>query len=171
MTKRILLALALLTTMRYTAVPPTPLTAQTTRVGVIEDATSFTLSNGIVTARILKSSGDIRSLQYKGTEILTDRSGHAGGYWSHDVTGGKGIVTRITIDPAGNGGERAEVSIKGISGGVKMGHGPGAATDGDFPTDIDIRYNKVRLVLSTHSKGGLTDLDFGLAERIDTLSE
>jgi len=37
--------------------------------------------------------------------------------------------------------------------------------------DIDIRYNKVRLVLSTHSKGGLTDLDFALAERIDTLSE
>jgi 4a-hydroxytetrahydrobiopterin dehydratase len=37
--------------------------------------------------------------------------------------------------------------------------------------DIDIRYNKVRLILSTHSKGGLTDLDFALAERIDTLSE
>jgi 4a-hydroxytetrahydrobiopterin dehydratase len=37
--------------------------------------------------------------------------------------------------------------------------------------DIDIRYNKVRLVLSTHSKGGLTELDFSLAERIDTLSE
>ena len=37
--------------------------------------------------------------------------------------------------------------------------------------DIDIRYNKVRLVLSTHSKGGLTELDFALAERIDTLSE
>jgi 4a-hydroxytetrahydrobiopterin dehydratase len=37
--------------------------------------------------------------------------------------------------------------------------------------DIDIRYNKVRLVLSTHSKGGLTELDFALAERIDTLAE
>ena len=37
--------------------------------------------------------------------------------------------------------------------------------------DIDIRYNKVRLILSTHNKGGLTDLDFALAERIDTLSE
>ena len=37
--------------------------------------------------------------------------------------------------------------------------------------DIDIRYNKVRLILSTHAKGGLTDLDFALAERIDTLSE
>jgi pterin-4a-carbinolamine dehydratase len=29
----------------------------------------------------------------------------------------------------------------------------------------------VRLVLSTHSKGGVTELDFALAERIDTLSE
>ncbi len=37
--------------------------------------------------------------------------------------------------------------------------------------DIDIRDSKVRLILSTHSKGGLTDLDFGLAERIDTLAE
>ena len=37
--------------------------------------------------------------------------------------------------------------------------------------DIDIHYNKVRLILSTHSKGGITDLDFNLAERIDTLAE
>lgn len=43
--------------------------------------------------------------------------------------------------------------------------------DEEHHPDIDIRYNKVRLVLSTHSKGGLTDLDFALAERIDTLSE
>jgi len=32
------------------------------------------------------------------------------------------------------------VSIKGISVGIKMGHGPGAAPDGDFPADIEIRY-------------------------------
>jgi len=37
--------------------------------------------------------------------------------------------------------------------------------------DIDIRWNKVRLVLSTHSEGGLTDLDFQVAEKIDTLEE
>jgi len=43
--------------------------------------------------------------------------------------------------------------------------------DEEHHPDIDIRYNKVRLLLSTHSKGGLTDLDFALAERIDTLSE
>src|SRR4029077_17163130 len=45
------------------------------------------------------------------------------------------------------------------------------AEEEEHHPDIDIRYNKVKLVLSTHSKGGLTELDFGLAERIDTLSE
>jgi 4a-hydroxytetrahydrobiopterin dehydratase len=35
--------------------------------------------------------------------------------------------------------------------------------------DIDIRFNKVRLVLTTHSKGALTESDFDLAEKIDTL--
>ena len=30
-------------------------------------------------------------------------------------------------------------------------------------------YNRVRLTLSTHSDGGLTDADFALAARIDTL--
>ncbi len=45
------------------------------------------------------------------------------------------------------------------------------AEDEEHHPDIDIRFNKVRLVLSTHSKGGLTELDFALAERIDTLSE
>ena len=43
--------------------------------------------------------------------------------------------------------------------------------DEEHHPDIDIRYNKVRLIVSTHSKGGLTELDFALAERIDTLSE
>ena len=45
------------------------------------------------------------------------------------------------------------------------------ADDEEHHPDIDIRFNKVRLVLSTHSKGGLTELDFCLAERIDTLAE
>jgi len=50
-------------------------------------------------------------------------------------------------------------------------HDRQVAEDEEHHPDIDIRYNKVRLVLTTHSKGGLTELDFGLAERIDTLSE
>jgi len=36
--------------------------------------------------------------------------------------------------------------------------------------DIDIRWNKVRLRLSTHSQGGLTNLDFDLAARIDEVA-
>lgn len=81
------------------------------------------------------------SLEYKGLEVLTDKSGHAGGYWSHDTTGGQKTVSRVTIDPRANGGERGEVSVKGISGGKRMGHGPGAAAGGDFPADIEIRYS------------------------------
>jgi 4a-hydroxytetrahydrobiopterin dehydratase len=41
----------------------------------------------------------------------------------------------------------------------KAGHHP----------DIDIRYNKVRLALVTHDKGGLTEQDMRLATVADTL--
>jgi 4a-hydroxytetrahydrobiopterin dehydratase len=36
--------------------------------------------------------------------------------------------------------------------------------------DIDIRWNKVTLTLSTHSEGGLTRKDFTLAKKIDELA-
>jgi rhamnogalacturonan endolyase len=108
-------------------------------VTVNEDDTSYTMSNGIVTAKVLKKSGDIISLQYKGTETLTDQSGHAGAYWSHDASGGEKTIDAITIDPKTNKGDRAEVSVKGISGGKKMGHPAGGGADGDFPADIEIR--------------------------------
>lgn len=35
--------------------------------------------------------------------------------------------------------------------------------------DIDIRYNKIRLTLTTHDEGGLTMKDFTLATRIDRI--
>lgn len=35
--------------------------------------------------------------------------------------------------------------------------------------DIDIRYNRVRLSLTTHDAGGLTAKDFDLAEQADRL--
>ncbi len=41
----------------------------------------------------------------------------------------------------------------------EMGHHP----------DIEIHYNQVRLRLSTHLAGGVTDLDLDLAARIDAL--
>lgn len=36
--------------------------------------------------------------------------------------------------------------------------------------DIDIRWNKVTLTLTTHSDGGLTKKDFQLARKFDTLT-
>ena len=40
----------------------------------------------------------------------------------------------------------------------------------DHHPDIDIRWNKVTLTLSTHSEGGLTARDLTLADTIDLLS-
>ena len=45
------------------------------------------------------------------------------------------------------------------------------AEEEDHHPDIDIRWNRVRLVLSTHSEGGLTSRDFQVAEKLDTLAE
>lgn len=42
-----------------------------------------------------------------------------------------------------------------------------AADAMDHHPDIEIKYDKVELKLSTHSEGGLTDKDFDLAAQID----
>src|ERR1019366_6240585 len=104
-------------------------------VTVSEDDNSFTLANGMVTARVTKRSGDLTSLKYKNLEMLDARSSRQAAYWSHNAARGQ-QETRITIDPKTNDGERGEVSIKGISGGNPMGSGPG----GSVIADIEIRY-------------------------------
>jgi len=138
------------------------------KVILAEDTQTYTMSNGIVSVQIAKASGDLVSLRYKGLEMLAtsltsegqpdlekDPPGanpnglnkgmtdHQYGFWSHDAMGpkdtGKAIAT-ITINPNANGGERAEVSIKGISNGRFMGTGPGAKQTGQFVSDIEIRY-------------------------------
>lgn len=111
-------------------------------VSVREDETSFFMSNGTLSVQVSKQSGDLVSMKYNGRETLfAPPGGHAYGYWSHDVKKAQSIETKITIDPSSNGGERAEVSVKGISGGRPMGSGPGAPPEGDVPVDIDIRYS------------------------------
>jgi 4a-hydroxytetrahydrobiopterin dehydratase len=52
-------------------------------------------------------------------------------------------------------------SIKFVNAVAKM------ADRYDHHPDIDIRYSRVRLALSTHSEGGLTALDFDLAGEIE----
>ena len=39
----------------------------------------------------------------------------------------------------------------------------------DHHPDIDIRYSRVTLTLSTHDQGGLTGWDFDVAEAVDAL--
>jgi rhamnogalacturonan endolyase len=129
----IVAASGLLFISSHVAAAPAPVTLH-------EDNVSYVLSNGIVTARIAKGSGDLTSLKYNGMETLTDQSGHAGAYWSHDTSGGVKTIDQVTIDPKTNDGDRGEVSVKGISGGKKMGHPAGSGADGDFPADIEIRW-------------------------------
>ena len=43
------------------------------------------------------------------------------------------------------------------------------AEQADHHPDFDIRYNRVRLSLTTHDAGGITSRDFLLAARIDAL--
>lgn len=45
-----------------------------------------------------------------------------------------------------------------------------AAEKANHHPDIDIRWNKVTLALSTHDAGGLTAKDFTLAARFDALA-
>jgi 4a-hydroxytetrahydrobiopterin dehydratase len=45
-----------------------------------------------------------------------------------------------------------------------------AADKMDHHPDIDIRYTKVTLTLSTHDAGGVTENDLSLARTIETLA-
>jgi len=45
-----------------------------------------------------------------------------------------------------------------------------AAEKANHHPDIDIRWNRVKLALSTHDEGGLTAKDFALARVIDRLA-
>ena len=96
-------------------------------VRIVADDRSLTLDNGIITAQIAKVSGSLISLRYQHLEMLDVRD-HESAYWSHQPPQFHQEV-QITIDPQANGGERGEVSIKGISRGA-----------GTMNTDVEIRY-------------------------------
>lgn len=105
-----------------------------TAAGVVitEDASSFTLDNGIIAARVSKRSGGLTGLVYKHFQVLDPDSGPAsGGYWSYDVSRLK-RTSRITSDPDTNDGRLGEVSVKGVFGGGFMFGVPAV--------DIEIRY-------------------------------
>jgi rhamnogalacturonan endolyase len=115
--------------------------AVTAPVTVTDNGNTWTLDNGIVKAVILKRSGNLSSLIYKGIETMGNGDTRASGIWEQDPSAAAsvgGLTDSITIDPAKNGGERAEVSVKGVSGGqVQLGQG---AAGGGTYCDLEIRY-------------------------------
>ncbi len=104
-------------------------------VTIVDNGTSWTLDNGIVKATVTKGSGSMPSLIYKGNEMLAA----SGGTWEHNPLGAPTLVNRVTIDPATNGGARAEISVMGKSGGTFMM--TRSAPGGGTLCDIEIRYS------------------------------
>src|SRR6266513_1931582 len=76
-------------------------------VSLVEVQSSYTLANGIISAKVSKSSGDLISLKYNGLELLEAGSGHAYAYWSHAPGRNDSLIDSVTIDPKSNQGERA----------------------------------------------------------------
>jgi rhamnogalacturonan endolyase len=90
-------------------------------VTITDNGGSWTLDNGIVSATINKYNSHMTSLVYHGINTMGP-----GGIWEQAPAGQ--VTQSITIDPAKNGGERAEVALKGVNGRM----------------DIEVRYTMER---------------------------
>jgi len=128
-------------------------------VTITDNGDSWTLDNGIVRATVAKRSGQLSSLIYlpKATEAdmaagVGRRGGFGGGpnaglrgigNWEEDPSAADsvgGLTQSVTIDPAKNGGERGEVSVKGVTGGqVALSPGSPGSPNGTPNIDLEIR--------------------------------
>jgi rhamnogalacturonan endolyase len=105
--------------------------AESLAVHISESPAIFILSNGVVTARINKSSGEF-SLNFQGQEVITR------GYWSQVGRSSAGDIARfaskhssaITIDPAHNQAARGEVACR-------FDYSEGS---GGLPCNVEMRY-------------------------------
>jgi rhamnogalacturonan endolyase len=120
------------------AVPP---------VTVTDDGPTYTMSNGYLTVKVDKVTGDLISVKTPHTatpeiELMGFVSGHHAGYWEQSPALAARREAKITIDPASVGGERAEVSVKGWSDGKSIlgAHPTAAGQEGGLIADLEIRY-------------------------------
>ncbi len=113
------------------------LSAHAIRAGVVslsQDERFFRMSNGVLSATIEKNSGRVTAVALGGQDLL----GGGSGYWSMSASSAESRVRGyglskeqfISIDPAANGGERAEVAC----------HFHGSGSDGAYPGNTEIRY-------------------------------
>ena len=107
---------------------------------IAEDGGHWTLENGIVKAIINKRTGEMESLIYRGIDTMGHDQG-SGGTWEQDPSAAEkvhGLTDTVIIGPSTNAGQRAEVSVKGVTGG-RVQLSPGAPGGGTY-CDIEIRY-------------------------------
>jgi rhamnogalacturonan endolyase len=133
------------------AVPPVPSAAPPVTVTVTDDGPTYTMSNGYLTVKVDKVTGDLVSVKTPHTvtpdvELMGFLSGHHAGYWEQSPALAARREAKITIDPASVSGERAEVSVKGWSDGKSiLGARPTAAgQEGGLIADLEIRYALAR---------------------------
>jgi len=120
-------------------------------VTVTDDGPTYTMSNGYLTVKVDKKTGDLTSVKTPHTatpniELMGYVSGHHAGYWEQSPALAAREVASISIDPASDNGARAEVSVKGYSDGKTiLGPNPTAAGQGGgLIADLDIRYTLER---------------------------
>jgi len=118
---------------RATAAPVVTKSKTSAAVTVTDHGDFWMLDNGIVKATIGKNSGALWSLVYHGVETMG-----GGGYWEQTPEGAPQLTNSVTINPASNGGARAEVAVKGVTGGKFM-LTPSAPGGGTY-CDIEVRY-------------------------------
>jgi len=131
------LALSLAAPVLRAADAPTILKPATSApVALTDNGNSWTLDNGIVKITVAKDTGRLSSLVYQGNETLS-RSSEGWEQYPGAAATVNGLTDTVTIDPAKNGGERAEVSVKGVTNGeVQLGTGVGGGTR----CDLEVRY-------------------------------
>jgi rhamnogalacturonan endolyase len=116
-------------------------------VTVTDDGPTYTMSNGYLTVKVDKVTGDLVSVKTPHTvtpeiELMGFVSGHHAGYWEQSPALAARREAKITIDPASVGGERAEVSVKGWSDGKSIlgAHPTAAGKENGLIADLEIRY-------------------------------
>lgn len=104
-------------------------------VTVSDDPEGITLANGIVSARLAKATARLTSLRYRDLEFISSGQGYMNCYGNSS----DGIktekkpgtpTTRLTQDPAQNGGAIAEVAVRF----------PATGEPGTVPFTIEVRY-------------------------------
>ena len=95
----------------------------------------YILQNAYVTATVSRFTGDLVSLKYNGLEMMDSARNH--GYWEQNPSRADNLTDGISIDPATNGGSRAEVFVRGKANGKTLA----GTSSGGMVCDLEIRYS------------------------------